>query len=180
MECDPETWTQGNFEDKSDAENRAYLEGVFSEDLDGSPLLSNKSEWSNFRVVKNKHWSHENVVLLGDASHTAHFSIGSGTKLALEDAIALYRAFADHPRASVPDVLAAFEEARKPLVDRLQTAAQQSLEWFETVKERIDLHPMAFAYELMTRSGRIDHDKLRTRDPAFYAAYQAYRESSGD
>jgi 2-polyprenyl-6-methoxyphenol hydroxylase-like FAD-dependent oxidoreductase len=179
VECDPDTWAQAGFESKSDEENRAYLEEVFREDLGGQALLSNKSEWLNFRVVKNQRWSHGNVVLLGDASHTAHFSIGSGTKLALEDAIALYRAFADHPEADVPEALAAFEQARKPVVDRLQNAAHQSLTWFETVKERVARDPVPFAYELMTRSGRIDNEKLRQRDPAFVAAYEAYQKSSG-
>jgi 2-polyprenyl-6-methoxyphenol hydroxylase-like FAD-dependent oxidoreductase len=173
IECGPETWAKAGFESKSDAENRAYLEEVFKVDLGGHPLLSNKSEWINFRVIKNQRWHHDNVVILGDAAHTAHFSIGSGTKLALEDAIALHKAFADNPGAEVAQVLVAYEKARKPVVDRLQDAAFESLHWLETVEERIHLDPMPFAYELMTRSGRVDRENLKKRDPEFVAAYEA-------
>lgn len=179
VECDPDTWAQAGLGTKSDAENRAYLEEVFQEDLGGQPLLSNKSEWLNFCVVRNRRWSYENVVLLGDASHTVHFSIGSGTRLALGDAIALYRACADNPHADIPEVLTAFEQARKSVVDRLQDAAYASMTWFETVKDRMDLDPLPFAYELMTRSGSIDHEKLRERDPDFVAAYEAYQQAFG-
>jgi anthraniloyl-CoA monooxygenase len=114
-------------------------------------------------------------VLLGDALHTAHFSIGSGTKLALEDAIALARAFAEHSR--VADALPHFQQVRKPVVDALQGAAMESLQWFETWTNDSALEPVVFAYRLMTRSGRIDIEKLRRRDPVFVEAYE--RMSAG-
>src|SRR5918998_2081182 len=112
VECDAETWAGAGFASMSDEETRAYLGEVFERDLGGHELLSNNSKWINFLLVKNRRWYHENVVLLGDALHTAHFSIGSGTKLALEDAIALYRCFA--AGAGVSEALAEFERARKP------------------------------------------------------------------
>ena len=113
----------------------------------------------------------ENLLLvLGDALHTAHFSIGSGTKLALEDAIALAQAFKDEGEAA--SALPAFERARKPVVDRLQDAAQASLIWFEQMADHMHLSPLPFAYEAMTRSGRIDREKLRKRDPVFIDAYE--------
>jgi len=170
VECDPGTWEAAGFDRRSDDEARAYLEGVFADDLEGHRLLSNNSKWIRFVLVKNRRWYHENVVLLGDALHTAHFSIGSGTKLALEDAIALAHAFASAP--AVPDALAAFETARRPVVEALQDAAQVSMEWFEHAGDHMHESPLDLAYALMTRSGRIDHEKLRRRDPAFIAAWE--------
>ena len=171
VECSDATWQRAGFDGKSDEETCSYVGDVFGEDLDGQPLLTNNFvRWINFPLVRNRHWQHENIVLLGDALHTAHFSIGSGTKLALEDAIALARSFEQHGRidASLP----AFERSRKPVVDRLQAAAQASLLWFEHMHEYMELAPLPFAYEAMTRSGRIDREKLRKRDPEFVAAYE--------
>ena len=171
VECDEETWAGAGFERMSDEETREYLAGVFAKDLRGHPLLSNNSKWINFINVRNKHWSHRNVVLLGDALHTAHFSIGSGTKLALEDAIALQKCF--EKSVDVENALREFEKVRKPLIEEYQEAAYESLIWFENVKDYMHLEPYAFAYKLMTRSKRIDHENLRKRDPQFIAAYEA-------
>ncbi|HYE66170.1 MAG TPA: FAD-dependent monooxygenase [Pyrinomonadaceae bacterium] len=171
VECDEETWAGAGFERMSGEETREYLAGVFAKDLCGYPLLSNNSKWINFINVRNKHWSHRNVVLLGDALHTAHFSIGSGTKLALEDAIALQKCF--EKSVDVEDALREFEKVRKPLIEEYQEAAYESLIWFENVKDYMHLEPYAFAYKLMTRSKRIDHENLRKRDPQFIAAYEA-------
>ena len=144
---------------------------MFAADLDGQPLLTNNFvRWINFVLVKNRHWQHDNVVLLGDALHTAHFSIGSGTKLALEDAIALAQCFESGDELEA--TLGTFERTRKPVVDRLQDAAGASLWWFEQMHTYMHLEPLPFAYEAMTRSGRIDREKLRRRDPAFVAAYE--------
>jgi anthraniloyl-CoA monooxygenase len=129
----------------------------------------------NFTLVANECWHDRAVVLLGDALHTAHFSIGSGTKLALEDAIALAGAFAERPRTA--DALPYFQQLRKPIVDALQGAAVESLHWFENWDKDTGLEPVVFAYRLMTRSGRIDIEKLKRRDPAFVAAYE--RASAG-
>ena len=170
VECGGDTWALAGLEGKSDDETCAYLSEVFADDLEGQPLLTNKFvKWISFSLIKNRRWQHGNVVLLGDALHTAHFSIGSGTKLALEDAIALGQAFKAEGKSA--SALPAFERARKPVVDRLQGAAQSSLIWFEHMADYMHLSPLPFAYEAMTRSGRIDREKLRKRDPAFIAAY---------
>ncbi len=171
VECDPETWQRAGFETMTEEETGAYLERVFANDLGGHELLSNNSKWINFVTVKNANWSHRNIVLLGDALHTAHFSIGSGTKLALEDSIALHNCFRDD--RSVEEVLAEFERVRKPIIEEYQDAAQESLVWFENAKDYMHLDPLRFAYKLMTRSKRIDYDNLKKRDPQFIAAYEA-------
>ncbi len=171
VECDQETWEKADFANRDDSATRAYLEDVFARDLDGQPLLSNNSKWINFLLVKNAHWSFENVVLLGDALHTAHFSIGSGTKLALEDAIALHQCFAK--TSDVREVIANFEATRKPVIEEYQSAAQESMHWFENARDFMHLTPIEMAYALMTRSGRVDHEDLRKRDPEFIASYEA-------
>lgn len=170
VECDEETWNMAGFDKMSDDETRAYLQEVFRDDLNNHPLLSNNSRWINFLNVRNAHWSHKNVVLLGDALHTAHFSIGSGTKLALEDAIALYNAF--QSTEDVEEALLDFEKARKPIIEEYQEAAHESLIWFENARNYMHLAPLPFAYSLMTRSKRIDYENLKRRDPAFIAAYE--------
>jgi 2-polyprenyl-6-methoxyphenol hydroxylase-like FAD-dependent oxidoreductase len=171
IECDQKTWDDAGFADLDDAQTRAYLEGVFAKDLDGQRLLSNNSKWINFLLVKNAHWSFENVVLLGDALHTAHFSIGSGTKLALEDAIALHKSFenTNHVRLAV----SAFESVRKPVIEEYQAAAHDSMRWFESARQYMHLTPVELAFALMTRSGRVDYEDLRRRDPEFIASYEA-------
>lgn len=177
VECGPETWERAGFAGMTETETLERLSAVFRNDLAGAPLLSNNFvRWLNFTLVKNRRWHHGNVVLLGDALHTAHFSIGSGTKLALEDAIALAGAFEEHP--AVADALPRFQQTRKPIVDALQEAAVESLRWFENWSDDSGLEPIEFAYRLMTRSGRIDREKLRRRDPAFVAAYERSAGSS--
>ncbi len=174
VECPPETWARAGFEWMSDVETCAYLAEVFKADLEGERLLANNFvRWLNFPLVKNKHWSHKHVVLLGDALHTAHFSIGSGTKLALEDAVALAGCFAEH--RTVPAALAAFQRVRKPVVDEFQEAAHASLLWLEQVHEHLGLEPIPFAYKLMTRSRRVGYRRLQRRDPEFVARYDAWR-----
>jgi anthraniloyl-CoA monooxygenase len=169
VECDEETWDAARFSEMSDAQTRAYLGEVFRDDLGGHPLLSNNSRWINFVNVRNERWSHGNTVLLGDALHTAHFSIGSGTKLALEDAIALYNCF--QSTEDVSNALSEFERVRKPVIEEYQAAAHESLVWFERARDYMHLAPLPFAYSLMTRSKRIDYENLKRRDPAFIAAY---------
>ena len=174
VEAVGDAWERAGFEGMDEAQTREYLEHVFASELEGQPLLTNNFvKWLRFVIVKNERWRHGNVVLLGDALHTAHFSIGSGTKLALEDAIALAACFAAN--SAVDGALRAFEDARKPVVDALQEAAHSSLTWFEDCPSRMGLSPLDLAYEIMTRSGRIDHDKLEKRDPAFVAAWAAQR-----
>ncbi|HEX8494823.1 MAG TPA: FAD-dependent monooxygenase [Pyrinomonadaceae bacterium] len=170
VECDEETWESAGFRELSDEATRDYLSMVFRNDLHGHPLLSNNSKWINFVNVKNKNWSHRNIVLLGDALHTAHFSIGSGTKLALEDAIALHHCFESQTKTAA--ALLEFERVRKPVIEAYQEAAYESLVWFENVKKYISLAPLPFAYKLMTRSKKIDYENLKRRDPQFIAAYE--------
>jgi 2-polyprenyl-6-methoxyphenol hydroxylase-like FAD-dependent oxidoreductase len=174
VECPPETWQRAGFAVMDERATCAYLERVFADDLEGHPLLTkNFVKWLNFVIVKNSRWHAGRVVLLGDALHTAHFSIGSGTKLALEDAIALADSFTGQTGGGVEAALERFEAARKPIVDIVQDAANESLLRFEQMEEDMALEPLPFAYRLMTRSGRIDHEKLRQRDPDFVAAYES-------
>ncbi len=178
VECAEETWRRAGLHAMGGDEACRYLARVFESDLGGHPLLSNNFvKWLNFPIVRNRRWSHDNVVLLGDALHTAHFSIGSGTKLALEDAIALYKRFEEG--RDVPTALSEFERVRKPVIDEYQEAAHASLIWFESAQEKMSLHPMALAYELMTRSRKIDQEGLRRRDPEFAAAYERWRTAGG-
>jgi anthraniloyl-CoA monooxygenase len=170
VECDEQTWTTLGFAGMNEDQTRSLLERVFANDLNGQPLLSNNSKWLNFLNVKNTNWSHGNVVLLGDALHTAHFSIGSGTKLALEDAIALKQCF--NPSADVRTALAEFESVRKPIIEEYQAAALESCVWFENARQYMHLSPLELAYAIMTRSGRVHEESLRRRDPEFIAAYQ--------
>lgn len=177
VECDEETWTQAGLARMSDEETRDYLARVFARDLGGHALLSNNSKWINFLLVRNRRWSHRNVVLLGDALHTAHFSIGSGTKLALEDAIALRDCLAAGP--DVQTALARFEQTRKPVIEDYQRAAYESLIWFENARTHTHLDPLPLAYSLMTRSKKIDYQKLKQRDPEFIAAFEKAKEGKG-
>lgn len=172
VECGEQTWKNAGFEQLSDEQTRTYLQDTFRNDLIGQPLLSNNSKWINFVNVKNGNWSHQNVVLLGDALHTAHFSIGSGTKLALEDAIALSKSLESWELRSA---LKRFEALRRPVIEEYQAAALESCIWFENADRYMHLLPVIFAFELMTRSGRVSYESLKRRDPEFIAKYEAAR-----
>ncbi|HST51891.1 MAG TPA: FAD-dependent monooxygenase [Pyrinomonadaceae bacterium] len=176
VECGEETWARAGLEKLTDEETRRYLCEVFARDLGGHELLSNNSRWINFLLVRNGRWSHRNVVLLGDALHTAHFSIGSGTKLAMEDSIALFQLFA--AGRDVPAALAEFEQTRRPVVEEYQQAAHESRLWFEHVEDYVRLEPAQFAMSLMTRSRRVTRESLKKRDPAFVAAYESSLNST--
>ncbi|MFN2513434.1 MAG: FAD-dependent monooxygenase [Pyrinomonadaceae bacterium] len=171
VECDPQTWEPAGLASMNDADTSAYLERVFAPDLQGHPLLSNNSKWINFTLVKNRQWAYKNVVLIGDALHTAHFSIGSGTKLAMEDAIALAGSFQRHD--DVSSALLEFESTRKPYIEEYQAAALDSMLWFENVRRYLHLSPIELAYSVMMRSGRVSHEALKKRDPAFVGSYEA-------
>jgi anthraniloyl-CoA monooxygenase len=171
IECDQETWQTAGFATMCDDDTRAYLERVFAPDLDDRPLLSNNSKWINFLLVKNEKWFFENVALIGDALHTAHFSIGSGTKLALEDAIALFDCV--RKKGTVTEALKEFQSTRKPVIEEYQAAAFESMRWFENARDYMRLNPIELAYALMTRSGRVDYQDLRRRDPVFISTYEA-------
>ena len=171
VECDSSTWEKAGFAQLSDEQTRKYVGNVFAADLNGQPLLSNNSKWINFLLVKNKNWFFDNVVLIGDALHTAHFSIGSGTKLAIEDAIALAEAFQES--TNVDEALTNFNSKRRPVIQDYQAAAFESMIWFENAGKYMHLHPTELAYSLMTRSGRVSYDDLKRRDPEFIEKYAA-------
>ena len=165
VECTDETWRRAGLDRASEADTLAYCEALFADHLGGHRLLANKSVWRRFPTVRNECWSHDNIVLMGDALHTAHFSIGSGTKLAMEDAIALFEAFRAHSDGRA--ALAAFEADRKDEVARLQKTAETSLEWFENTERYMALEPPQFAFSLLSRSKRVTYENLRLRDAPF-------------
>jgi 2-polyprenyl-6-methoxyphenol hydroxylase-like FAD-dependent oxidoreductase len=175
VECDRATWNAYGFAYKSVDESKAICEDVFAEALGERLLVSNKSVWRSFPWIWNEHWSFKNMVLIGDALHSAHFSIGSGTRLALEDAIALVKAL--EKEAHVATALARYEAKRKPIVDKLVTAARTSADWYEHFADHMKLDLMDFAYSYVTRSGRIDDGRLRTMAPNFMARYEAEKEA---
>ncbi|MBS0532195.1 MAG: FAD-dependent monooxygenase [Proteobacteria bacterium] len=172
VECDRATWQRYGFADKTPDESRAICEQVFADVLDGHPLVSNKSVWRNFPWIWNERWSFGNIVLIGDALHSAHFSIGSGTRLAMEDAIALVKALEEVPDIAV--ALARYEAGRKPVVRKLVAAARASADWYERFPDHMKLGLMDFAHSYITRSGRISDDRLRTMAPRFMARYDAH------
>jgi anthraniloyl-CoA monooxygenase len=179
VECAEETWRRAGLDQADEAASLAYCQTLFADHLHGRRLMSNYSRWLCFVTVKNQRWSHENMVLLGDAAHTAHFSIGSGTKLAMEDAIALAHACEQHE--SLTTGLKQFELARKPRVEALQRAAAESQEYFEHVARYHHFEAIQFAVHLLTRSGRISYDNLRQRDPSFVSKVDRWlaRSSGG-
>ncbi|HEX2190150.1 MAG TPA: bifunctional salicylyl-CoA 5-hydroxylase/oxidoreductase [Longimicrobiaceae bacterium] len=181
VECDEASWRAAGFERMSEAETVAACEAMFGPWLDGHPLRSNsphlRSPWLSFTRVSCERWYHlagdvAPVVLLGDAAHTAHFSIGSGTKLAMEDAIALARILGEEP--DMETALARYQEERRTDALRLQNAARNSMEWFENVRRYVQLDPPQFAYSLLTRSQRVSHENLRLRDGAYLAGVERW------
>jgi 2-polyprenyl-6-methoxyphenol hydroxylase-like FAD-dependent oxidoreductase len=175
VEVDEASFVRAGFEKMQDAEARALCEKVFADTLDGHPLISNNSIWRRFPQVWNEHWHHGKYVLIGDALHTAHFSIGSGTRLAMEDAIALDRVLAgqgDDIAAALP----AFEVARRPIVEKLVTGAMASAAWYENFPGHMQQHaPAEFAMSYIMRSGRVDIERLRKLSPRFVERYERER-----
>lgn len=177
VECDRATWQQYDFANKTIEESKSVCEQVFAATLDGHPLISNKSVWRNFPWIWNEHWSFKNMVLIGDALHSAHFSIGSGTRLAIEDAIALVKALDAEP--DIAAGLARYETERKPIVKKLIAAARTSSDWYEKFPEHMKLGMIDFAYSYITRSGRVDDDRLRKMSPSFMAQYDEAQREEG-
>ena len=173
VECDRATWLRAGFAEKRADECKQECERIFAHTLDGHPLISNKSVWRNFPWLWNERWHFRNVVLLGDALHTAHFSIGSGTRLAMEDVIALVKAL--EVEDDIARGLARFETERRPIVSTFVEAARESAEWYERFAAHMRLEPMEFAYSYLTRSGRIDDERLRAMAPGFMARLAATR-----
>lgn len=165
VECSNETWRQAGLDAASESDSQAFCEKLFADFLGGHRLLSNRSTWLSFVTLTNALWHHENVVLLGDAAHTVHFTIGSGTKLAMEDAIGLADAFARN--ATVEEALVYYERGREPVIEAMQEAARESYTWFENLPRYADLDPTQFMFNFLTRSGRISYDNVRVRDARF-------------
>jgi len=164
IETTEQTWRTAGLENATEEDTVNYCSKVFAEELGNDTLITNNSVWRSFPRVKNEKYFHGNIVLLGDALHTAHFSIGSGTKLAMEDAVYLYEAIEENS-ADLKSALPGFQKKREPGVDSLQRSAQVSMEWFENVERYHDLmEPLQFSYQLLTRSLRINHENLRLRD----------------
>jgi len=167
VECDAATWQRAGLDRMGDRASRDYCEGVFAADLGSHPLVSNHSLWRQFPLLQNRQWTSGNAVLIGDALRTMHFSIGSGTRLAFEDAIALDRAFGE-VRDDVPAALAAFERERRPIVEKLFAAANASSWWYERFPEKMPrLDALGLAYDYMTRSGRMSDARLAETAPQF-------------
>jgi anthraniloyl-CoA monooxygenase len=165
IECDEASWLKAGLDEADEAQSLAYCQQLLEENLGGATLLSNNSKWIGFPTLKTQHWHHKNIVLLGDCIHTAHFSIGSGTKLAMEDAIALASSLEQHN--DLETALNEYELERKPVVEIFQRAARESQSYFETLKRHMTLDPVPFTCNLLTRSGRITYDDLRLRDQRF-------------
>ncbi|MEV8553894.1 bifunctional salicylyl-CoA 5-hydroxylase/oxidoreductase [Streptomyces glaucescens] len=170
VEMREEVWRAAGLDLLGEQESIERCAKIFAEALRGRPLRSHKPAWTTFRTVVNDRWSTGNLVLLGDAAHTAHFSIGSGTKLAVEDALALAACTDEQP--TLERALAAYKEERKPVVASTQRAARASLEWFESVPLHLNQPPRQFAFNLLTRSRRVTHDNLRLRDARFTGAVE--------
>ena len=166
VEMNERTWKRLGLGELSLEDSVSWSSELFAEALEGRRLFSNKSRWINFVTVRNRRWCTDNVVLLGDAAHTAHFSIGSGTKLAMEDAVALAWAFRSYGD-DVASATSAYETERRPIVESTQRAAQASLEWFEGIARYVDQERFQFAFNLLTRSRRVTYENLQLRDPGF-------------
>jgi 2-polyprenyl-6-methoxyphenol hydroxylase-like FAD-dependent oxidoreductase len=172
IECDRATWLGAGFDRLSPEETRDTLQRAFAASLGEHTLISNTSSWRNFPWIWNERWSFRNMVLVGDALHTAHFSIGSGTRLALEDVIALIKAL----EAAAGDLaagLALYEANRRPIVEKLVRASKASADWYENFPQHMRLAPLDFAMSYIGRSGRVDRDRLRAMSPRFMARYDA-------
>lgn len=170
VESNPKSWTAHGFDKLDEVASRSLCEQLFAETLGGHPLVSNRSVWREFPWVWNDRWSHEKYVLVGDALRTAHYSIGSGTRLALEDVIALVRALDVNPG----DLQAGFEEyekTRRPTVEKLVSASKASAEWYESYADHMKLGTHELAYEYMMRTGRLSEEELKSTSPVFYQSY---------
>jgi anthraniloyl-CoA monooxygenase len=173
VECRDETWRAAGLDRASESESAAFLARLFADELQGHDLITNRSIWRQFPTIVARPWSVGNLVLIGDAAHTAHFSVGSGTRMAMEDAVALRNALTTElatngaRNGGIGRALQSYEAARRPQVESLQRAAQASLSWFEDTERYMKQPPLQFAFTLLTRSLRITHEDLRVRDPGF-------------
>jgi anthraniloyl-CoA monooxygenase len=165
VECDPGDWERAGLREVSETDTAAFAEKIFADDLKGHSVVTNKSDWLNFVTIKNQIWHHQNIVLIGDAAHTAHYSIGSGTKMAMEDAIALTEALNEHE--DMEEAFIYYEQGREPIIEAIQEAGNQSYTWFTNLHRYERLEPLQLGFNLVTRSGRIGYDNMRIRDASF-------------
>lgn len=177
IEVDPDTWQRAGLDKASEDESRRLCADVFRAELGSNELLTNRSLWFEANIVSNENWYHGNIVLLGDALRTVHFSLGSGTRMAMQDAIALHHGVAAHP-GDLPAALAAFRAERNPSSSSFQQSASRSLDWYENVGQKMHLDPVSFAYDYMRRTGKVSHEDLMERDPLFTRAYEARRDAA--
>lgn len=175
VETDPETFKNAGLDPTDEAATIAYCEKLFAEDLGGHGLMANRSHWIHFRKLTSARWYKDNIALIGDAAHTAHFTVGSGTKMAMEDVIDLVEGMKAHEQ--LPDALAAYEEVGKDRIGRTQKAALQSREWFENVRRHIALPPERLVFSLLSRSRRITHDNMQLRDPEYVEALDRWYDA---
>lgn len=180
VETDEESWRRAGLDrfdvtqpaGASDLESKAYLERLFADEIEGHELLANNSRWANFRTIRNRTWRRENLALIGDAAHTAHFSVGSGTKMAMEDAVALADALAEHGR-DISSALEQYETTRRPSVEKIQSSSRPSLSWWEHFGLYHDtLDPPQFAFHFFSRA--IGRERLAERDPHFVARIEQW------
>jgi 2-polyprenyl-6-methoxyphenol hydroxylase-like FAD-dependent oxidoreductase len=171
-ECDDRTWHECGLDRMSDEQRKELVEEIYAEELQGESLVENKSTWRTFNVTTSDNWTHGNTVLIGDALRVAHFSIGSGTRLAMDDAQALADAFGE-AGGDVPKALALFVEARKPTRDMFSEAMIRSFEWYENFRQAMQTDAVSFAKAFLTRTGRVDEKRLKEYVPEFYRKYLA-------
>lgn len=171
VEMDERTFGASGFDKMTEKQTIQACEEIFADALKGERLISNNSIWRRFPVIRCSRWAHKNCVIIGDAAHTAHFSIGSGTRLAIEDAIALDRTLADG--ANAQSALEKYETARRPVLDKIVHGARESALWYENFRDKMNLAPLDFAMSYIMRSGRIEPEKLRKLSPVFVAKYEA-------
>lgn len=170
VECDNKSFFAYGFNNMSENESAKACMEIFAETLDGAQLLTNKSQWRRFPKLWCKKWFYKNSVLIGDSAHTAHFSVGSGTRLAMEDAIALVKAL--RKESLLTEALEAYQEARQPIARKIVEAANTSAKWYETFSSKMEMLPLDLGFDYITRSGRVDLERLRSLSPNFMKAYE--------
>jgi 2-polyprenyl-6-methoxyphenol hydroxylase-like FAD-dependent oxidoreductase len=179
-ECDSATWIKSGMDRMSEDERRRVAEEIFAPELAGAPLLSNKSNWRQLPVIRNSRWFHGNRVLIGDALHSAHPSIGSGTRIAMEDSIALAESITAS-EGGIDNMLLSFQDRRQKEKQKLLDATRRSFTWYETFAEKMErLEPVDFVFDYMMRTGRITEERLRAEFPNFMERYGRLRTSAAD
>lgn len=176
VEVDPDCWRRSGLDWMTEDESRRFCADIFRAELGSNELLTNRSQWFGANILRNQNWTYRNIALLGDALRTVHFSLGSGTRMAMQDAIALQRGLAQHPN-DIPAAFREYETLRGSSVRTFQQAASKSLDWYENVATRMELDPVSFAYDYMRRTDQVSHDDLKMRDPYFTQAFDVLKNT---